>query len=118
MKQIDGCLFYMIVYLALLLVPSVKYLEPLKIIGQITCTAVLLCYFYSRMYSTDIKIDNHSLFSGEWREVFYFFGILLFSFVPVVQVRTRRQENVILLHYNRYCIYVITCNVTKHIYES
>ncbi|VVC44899.1 Amino acid transporter, transmembrane domain [Cinara cedri] len=92
MKSIDSCLVYMTVYLALLLVPSVKNLEPLKVLGKITFTAVLLCYFYSHMYATDIQIDHQSLFRGDWREVFHFFGILLFSFVPVFQLLKIEDE--------------------------
>lgn len=92
MDTLECNLIYTSLSIFFLLVPSTKYLEPFNIVGHIACS-VLLVYICSQMATSDTQIDRMSLIHCEWSSVFRFFGILLFSFVPVVQVGDTYDRN-------------------------
>ncbi|XP_060869590.1 uncharacterized protein LOC132944325 [Metopolophium dirhodum] len=74
-----------VVCLVFLLLPDGNYLTPLNFLSNITCTALLSIIFYN-IFTSDMKIGIETLMCGNWTDVFQFFGILLFTFIPIVQV--------------------------------
>lgn len=82
---LDTYLIYTVLCFGFLLVPSSRYFECLNILSEIACT-IFLCYVTMQIFTSNIEIDNQSLIVGDWTDVFQFFGILLFAYVPVVQV--------------------------------
>lgn len=82
---LECSLMYAVLCVTFLLVPSAKYLEPFNVLGHVAC-AVLFVYVCALMATSETQIDSTSLIHCDWSTVLRVFGILLFSFVPVVQV--------------------------------
>ncbi|CAI6352334.1 unnamed protein product [Macrosiphum euphorbiae] len=71
--------------LVFLLLPNGSYLAPLHFLSNIACTALLSIIFYN-IFTSDMNMDSETLMCGNLTDVFQFFGILLFTFIPIVQV--------------------------------
>ncbi|CAI6343645.1 unnamed protein product [Macrosiphum euphorbiae] len=73
------------VCLVLLLLPNGNFLTPLNFLSNIACTGLLSLLFYN-IFRSDLNIGCQTLICGNWTDVFQYFGILLFTFIPIVQV--------------------------------
>jgi len=73
------------VCLVLLLLPNGNNLTPLNFLSNIACTSLLSLLFYN-ISRSDLNIGCQTLICGNWTDVFQYFGILLFTFIPIVQV--------------------------------
>ncbi|KAL4121189.1 hypothetical protein QTP88_013751 [Uroleucon formosanum] len=74
-----------VVCLVLLLLPNGTYLTALNILNNMACTALLSLIGYN-IFKLDMDIGSRTLICGNWTDVFQFFGILLFTFIPIIQV--------------------------------
>ncbi|XP_029343013.1 uncharacterized protein LOC107883484 [Acyrthosiphon pisum] len=78
-------LSFNVVCLLFLLLPNGNYLTPLNFLINIACTGLLSLLFYN-IFTSDMNIGCQTLICGNVTDVFQYFGILLFTFIPIVQV--------------------------------
>lgn len=74
-----------VVCLVFLLLPNGNCLTPLNFLSNFACTGLLSLIFY-KIFTSDMDIGIHTLICGNWADVCQFFGILLFTFIPIVKL--------------------------------